>query len=235
MVAITSISPGHKNFDSQLNAVKSWVKAGYKVVSLNSKEEIATLKQFKDVEFVETNRTNQRLFKKPYVVISAIIDYLKSRSEDHFLIINSDIIINDVMQFTTNLKDISETGIIIMNRHDFNDHMEDGIRYDRGFDGFFINKKWLEIFPQSVLCLGQCFWDFWVPYQAVLAGVPIYRLNELYLFHKRHTIQYSNENWLATGEIFRGELAPIDKQITKFKDVPRMSAHVYNTIKANWK
>ena len=47
-----------------------------------------------------------------------------------------------------------------------------GKRYDLGFDGFFINKKWLHIFPQSILCLGQCFWDFWVPYQSILAGVP---------------------------------------------------------------
>jgi hypothetical protein len=184
MIAITSISPGHKNFENQFNAIESWINVGYKVISLNSKEEIEKLSDFKNVEFVETTRTNERLFEKPYVLVSAIIDHLKTREEEYFLIINSDIVINDYLNFTENLKDISKKGIIIMNRSDYSEDIGVAKRYDLGFDGFFINKKWLHIFPQSVLCLGQCFWDFWVPYQAILSGVDIYKLNEPYLFHK---------------------------------------------------
>jgi hypothetical protein len=235
MIAITSISPGHKNFENQFNAIESWIRAGYKVVSLNSKQEIEKLSEFKNVEFVETSRTNERLFEKPYVIVSAIIDHLKTRDEDHFLIINSDILINDFMEFTESIKDISERGIIIMNRSDYKENMDEARRYELGFDGFFINKKWLHIFPQTVLCLGQCFWDYWVPYQAILAGVDIFKLNEPYLFHKSHPVQYSVQNWTATGEIFRGEVSCLDKRVTSFNRVDRMCSYVYHRIKQNLK
>lgn len=236
MICVTSISPGHKNFDSQLRAIESWRSHGYRVVSLNSNEEIEKLQLgFKEVDFIETARTNEVLFGKPYVIISAIIDHLKTRPEEHFLILNSDIIVNDEMGFTPTIRDISEKGIVIMNRRDFNDDMKDSKVYEMGFDGFFINKKWLNIFPQSILCLGQCFWDFWLPFQAVLAGVTIFKLNEPYLYHQRHAIQYSTADWKSTGEIFRGEAGRMDKNIYGFKDVQRVSAYVYNKIQLNLK
>lgn len=235
MIALTSISPGHSNFESQLTAVKSWIKAGYKVVSLNSKTEIDQLKGFKDVEFIETQRTNEVLFKKPYTHISAIIDYAKTLNHDYFLILNSDIIINDKRSITDSIVQRSESGIIIMNRYDFDDDMEVCKRYDLGFDGFFINKKWLNIFPQSVLCLGQCFWDYWLPYQAVLAKVPIYRMREPYLFHKKHTIQYSSEDWVSTGRIFEGEVSVLDPRVVGHRNTGMMSQYVYERIRNNVK
>jgi hypothetical protein len=234
MIAITSISPSHKNFETQKKAIQSWIEAGYKPVSLNSKEEIALLTEFKDVEFIETVRTNEVLFKRPYVIISAIIDHLKQRSEEHFMIINSDIIIKGTERQTENLKLQSNEGVIIINRNDFKEE-ENGIskRYELGFDGFFINKKWIHIFPQSILCLGQCFWDFWIPYQCVLAKVPIFRMREPYLYHKAHPIQYSTEDWLATGHIIRGECHVQDAKLSGQRDIPRMAEYIYSRIKNN--
>jgi hypothetical protein len=77
MIAITSIAPGHKNYDSQLMAIESWITAGYEVVSLNAPEEISQLEAFKNVKFIPTVRHNKKIFGKPYVIVSAIIDYLK--------------------------------------------------------------------------------------------------------------------------------------------------------------
>lgn len=232
MIAITSLSPNHKNFENQSIAINSWIEHGYKVISLNSKEEISRLQDFKGVEFIETIRTNEVLFKRPYVLISAIIDHLKTiQDEDYFLIINSDIIIKDSGKTTEYLKETSEKCVIIINRCDFNDDLNSHKMYEQGFDGFFINKKWLNIFPQSVLCLGQCFWDFWLPYQCVLSGTPIYKLKEPYIYHKRHDIQYSSDDWLSTGYIFCGEVSRLDHKIKYGMNVARMSAYVFNRIK----
>lgn len=231
MIALTSISPNHKNFENQLTAIKSWQKAGYKVISLNAKSEIGQLNRFKDVEFVENSRTNEALFRKPYTIISAIIDHAKTLNHDYFLILNSDIIINDKRDITESIIQRSESGLIIMNRYDFDEDMEICKRYDLGFDGFFINKKWLDIFPQSVLCLGQCFWDYWLPYQAVLARVPIYRFKEPYLYHKKHPVQYSTEDYLATGRIFEGEISVLDPRVAAHKNVSYMSQYVFERIK----
>lgn len=236
MNCITTISPSHKNFESQLRAVKSWRDYGYKVVSLNHPEEIKALEKFKEyVTFIPTTRTNEILFKKPYVLISAIIDYIKDSKEEYSLVLNSDIIIEDKLKFTSEIKRISEQGVIVMNRHDFNDDTDNAKAYELGFDGFFINKKWLNIFPQSILCLGQCHWDFWLPYVCVLSKVTIYRLNEPYLFHKTHPVQYSPQNWASTSEIFRAEMGPIDKNMYMLKSPERVADYVYKTIRANFK
>lgn len=236
MICITSISPNHKNFDSQLRAVKSWVDHGYKVVSLNHPDEIKELKAFnKYVKFIPTIRTNEVLFKRPYVLISAIIDYIKELGEEHALVINSDIIIEDRLSFTEEIKRISNDGIIVMNRHDFNDDTDNSKVYELGFDGFFINKKWLNIFPQSILCLGQCHWDFWVPFICILSKVTIFRLNEPYLFHKTHPVQYIPEDWKSTSEIFRAETGRLDKRMYQLRSPEQVADYVYKQIKVNFK
>jgi hypothetical protein len=236
MIAITSISPNHKNFDSQLRAVKSWVSNGYRVISLNSQSEINSLDKFKEhVTFVPTNRTNEVLFKRPYVLVSAIVDYIKDSGEEYALVINSDIIIEDRLNFTQEIKRISDQGVIVMNRHDFNDETDNSKVYELGFDGFFINKKWLNIFPQSILCLGQCHWDFWLPYVCVLSKTKIFRLNEPYLFHKSHPVQYSVDNWKNTSDILQAELGPIDKNIKKLKSPELVADYVYKQIRLHFK
>ncbi len=231
MIAITSIAPGHKNFDSQFKAIESWIKAGYEVVSLNSEEEIEILKEFKGVKFVKTLRHNKHMFGKPYVIISAIIDYLKEVKSEHSLIINSDIIINDVNNITESLKAQSEEGIIVMNRGDFKDDMNVSKTYDKGFDGFYINGKYLDVFPQTVLCLGQCHWDFWLPYIASMGGVKLIKLKEAYIFHAVHNIQYSVEDWKVTAEIFR----TTEKFLMRYRNIGQSTAHAYHHIVKNLK
>lgn len=236
MRCITSISPNHKNFDSQLRAVKSWIAHGYKVISLNHPDEIDKLKSFSDlVKFVPTIRTNEVMFGRHYVLVSAILDYIKESDEEHNLIINSDIIIEDRLNFTHEIKRISSEGVIVMNRHDFNDDTDNSKVYELGFDGFFLNKKWAGVFPQSVLCLGQCHWDFWLPYVCVIQNVTIFRLNEPYLFHKNHPVQYSVDNWNGTGEIFRAEISRLDKAMLNLRTPEKVSEYTYRTIRANFK
>lgn len=228
MIAITSISPGHKNFDSQLAAIESWIKAGYNVVSLNSPEEIEQLSSFKNVKFVPTERHNKKIFGKPYVIVSAIIDYLKEVKSEYSLIINSDIIINDTCNYTDKLKALSNEGIIVMNRNDYNENIGNARIYNDGFDGFFINGKHLYSLPQTLLCLGQCHWDFWLPYSASINGVKIIRSKEPYIFHKTHNVQYSKDNWLRTAEIFRSEIG-----LLKYKNVGQVTALAYRHIKTH--
>lgn len=228
MIAITSISPSHKNFDVQITAVESWTKAGYEVVSLNSADEISLLKDFKLVKFVKTNRHNKKIFGKPYVLVSAIIDYLKEVESEYSLIINSDIIIKDENNYVNGLKEMSEGGIVVFNRVDYENDINVGVVYELGFDGFFINGKHLDAFPQSILCLGQCHWDLWLPYVASLNGVNIIRSKQNYLYHKKHSTQYSKENWIRTAEIFRAELG-----IFKYSNVGQVIGVIYRKIKQN--
>jgi len=228
MIAITSIAPGHKNYDSQLKAIQSWKAVGYDVVSLNSEEEIEKLKDFTGVKFIKTSRHNKQIFGKPYVIVSALIDYLKEVKSEHSLIINSDIIIKDETGYTEKLKSMSENGIIVMNRRDFENDINNSILFEDGFDAFFINRKFLDVFPQTILCLGQCHWDYWLPYVSVINNVKIFRNREPYIFHVKHQVQYSKNNWYKTGEIFQGEVG-----LTKFRRVEELSGYTYKQIKTH--
>lgn len=230
MIAITSIAPGHKNYDNQLNAVKSWINAGYEVVSMNSQDEIEELKgKFENVKFVPTNRHNKKIFGKPYVIASAIIDYLIEVKSKYSLIINSDIIIKDKNRYTEKLKALSNDGIVIMNRYDYDNDIAVSKIYEDGFDGFFINEKYLGVFPQTLLCLGQCHWDYWLPYTASINGAKIIKSKEPYIYHKKHPVQYSVENWIRTAEIFRSELG-----ILKYKNPGQVTSIAYRHIKNSW-
>lgn len=227
MIAITSIAPGHKNYDNQINAVNSWIESGYEVVSMNSNEEIEGLKEkFANVKFVSTNRHNKKMFGKPYVIVSAILDYLLEVKSEYSLIVNSDIIINDKSGYTKKLNDISKDGIVIINRYDYDENIEAAKIYEEGFDGFFISEKFLSVFPQTLLCLGQCHWDYWLPYTASINGANIIKSKVPYLFHKKHPVQYSVENWTRTAEIFRSEIG-----ILKYKNVGQVTAIAYKHIK----
>lgn len=232
MIAITSISPAHVNQAHQKNCVQTWINAGYKPVSLNHPDEIAVLQpQFPGVEFVPTHRTHKVLLKKHYVLISAMIDYAKERGEDYNLLINSDIEIYDMGSTTDKLKTMSEEGVIVMHRNDYKEDPNKFNEYSAGLDGFFINKKWLDIYPQSRLCMGQCFWDYWMPFTSLRSNVKTFLLHDAYLFHKEHPVQYSVENWQKFGEIMMHET----DMSKRFNHVGKFSDAIYKEINSNWK
>lgn len=224
MIAVTSISPIHKNKDIQLSAVKSWVDAGLNVYSLNCKEEIKVLKdKYQQVTFVETKRTMEQLYGKPYVSINAVLDWCKEMDEETFCIVNSDIQLTCDSNYINKLKLISERGIVIGNRVNYEDKFV-GELYTSGIDIFFINKKHLHIYPQTSFCLGQCFWDYLIPYWAINKGLDVFRVMDKFAFHKNHEQQHSVEDWARNGNhfIWINKLADTD--------IKAMSNRIYNFI-----
>lgn len=231
-IAITSIAPGHRNFENQYNAVNSWIEHGFHVISMNHPDEIKKLQsQFMQVEFIETIRTNEVLFGKPYVIVSAILDYLKTREESKFLLINSDIVMHDSWNIERELFKMADEGVVIFHRYDYTNELKFAKLYDGGFDAFLINKKFLNIFPQTVLCLGQCYWDYWVPYQCLIHGVKVFTHSKAYIFHKAHDTQYSADQYQNTANIFKAEVGTIDKTIRPQTTSAAISSHVYYKIK----
>ena len=228
MIALTSISPKHTNGNNQAEAVKSWKEHGFKVVSLNHPSEIEALKPlYPEVDFIPTERTAEKHFGKKYVMINALLDYAKQAKGDHFLIINSDILLFDKHNVLPGIKQRSEEGITFIKRMDYETDFATSKKYDHGIDAFFIHRKFLDIFPQSIYCMGQTFWDYWIPYRSVEAGVPIFELKEPLAYHKKHDIQYKPEEWVKMGRYFQWE-----NNLERFNNgrsgIARMSHYVYN-------
>lgn len=228
MIAITSVSPTHINSDQQIKAVKSWIDCGMQVYSMNCESECELLKDlYPDVIFISTTQTMQLTFKKPYVRINAVLDWCKEQDEDNFCIINSDIELK-INDFSGIEKEM-ESAIVLANRIDY-EVAYSGSQYTLGIDVFFIHKKWLYSFSQTIFCFGQCFWDYWIPYSATKKGIEVTFIKQDIAFHKTHNAQYNHDQWLQTARYFLWEHGLYNYNSTLVQDLGRMNKDIYNYI-----
>lgn len=193
MVIVTSLAPHHKNKDAQMRAVESWKKTGYRIISVNHKEEIESLYQY-DVEFVIPEKTGIQTFGRHYVPVSELLKVIQN--EGSGLILNSDIIIDGLPDF----KDYP----VIFNRYDFETDIKKAQFFKSGFDGFYLTAEHCNL-PESKLCLGQCHWDYWLPVMLLQKGYKLRRPVKPYLFHVKHQLQYGADQWQKTANIFSQE------------------------------
>ncbi len=203
MKALTSISPTHTNKDAQSIAVRSWVAHGITPVSFNSGSEVEALTaQYPEVTFVETKRTGTGLYKAPYAMVNAMLDYAMENKHDHAMLINSDIAITDPSGALKAYIDRCGTGLVFSNRYDHNGDNQNPTRYDYGFDVFIIHKDHFHILPQSLFAMGQTWWDYWIPYRFIQSKIPIELVKEPIFLHHRHNVQYDNAEWVRMTEHF---------------------------------
>lgn len=235
MIAVTSISPTHINAGIQSKAVQSWIDCGMKVYSINCKEECEQLKPlYPDVTFIPTHQTMEQTFKRPYVRINAVLDWAKDQSENHFCIINSDIELKINNVTLIGIENEMEKSIVMSNRVNHNgDYI--GAQYLAGIDVFFIHKKWLSYFSQTIFCFGQCFWDYWIPYSANEKGIDTTFVKQNISYHLNHPAQYKHEQWLQTGRYFLWEHGLSQFNSTLPSEVGKANTYVYNYIYTNSK
>lgn len=208
ITAYTSINPSHVNAHNQLMAVESWHKSGIEIYSLNTLEEIQVMKQTYPswVKFIPSIKTSKHIFGKPCILINEMIEHFyKNQTGDILMLINSDIILNTSIELLDKIKSLSKLCIPISHRNDYTNEFNDGQKYKHGFDVFFINKKYINIFPHSIYSMGQTWWDYWIPYIAMKNKVPVFLIEDEFAFHKEHPIQYDTKNWSKMTEYFKWE------------------------------
>ncbi len=219
MIIITSIAPGHSNFDNQHDAINSWQNFG-RVISMNNANEIEQLKtQYSNLSFIETKKTLHQIIKKPLVNINAMIDLAIGFNED-LLITNSDIIIESLPEF-------KRDGVSIISRYDYTNTFDDGRIFNNGFDVVFIPKELLIIFPPSIYSMGCAWWDYWIPYRAMQSAVNVYWPQGRFAFHKLHATHYSQDEWNYIGEYFKWEF-----RLPKPLNIGMVATNILANIKA---
>lgn len=228
MIACTSISPKHANNEIQLKAVNSWIELGLTVYSFNNKKECSELQPlYPNVTFIPTARTMEHHYGKPYVSINAVLDYCRELDEDYFCLINSDIELKTDKETIQRIKDKMPNSIVLANRVNY-DTDYNGSQYMAGIDVFFLHKRFIPIYEQSQFCFGQCFWDYWIPYNAAKYNIEVIFVKQNIAFHKNHAAQYSQEHWMKAGQYFIWQ-----NQLYQFhpiQGVGKMSTFVYNYI-----
>ncbi len=199
----TSLAPG-KNIEIQREAVNSWKRLGFAVLSINCGEEAAVLKlAFPDIEFVESARDARMQFGRPYIYFDDIMACLGERGSDLCGVVNSDIYFlrNEFFSF---LAQEGSNSFVYGSRIDIESftHLNGRFIQD-GFDYFFFDKKVIAMYPESQFCMGMPCWDYWAVLSPLFAGVSMKKVITPHAYHKIHKVNWNN---LISNRLFQNLL-----------------------------
>lgn len=202
--ALIATSIANRDINKQRCAIDSWKEHGFSVTSLNTAGEIAALQGFfPDVHFVEVKRDGTKLFKKPYIYINDILNYLAEAQAYISGIMNSDIILMadiDIIAFLS--KHIAKS-LLYGARVDVSfAHDDTGKVYTAGFDYFFFQFDVIKCYPEDMFFLGLPWWDYWAIIVPMLRQYRIKHILNPFARHIKHNLNYNKNAWLELFQNF---------------------------------
>lgn len=210
----TSLAPGRR-LDVQQAAIGSWLDHGFEVISMNAREEITELQRhFPNVDFQPAPRTAAALIGKPLVFVNDLLNALASRNVPVVGIANSDIRLEPIAGLEARLAVEACDKLLIGPRLDV-DRWDDpnGKPDPIGADLFIFPRDMIPLWGATRLCLGQGYWDFWLPLIALAAGTPARKLLPPVGRHLRHATSRDESFFLFSTE-FAGIAAEVLQDVT---------------------
>ncbi|MDM8174789.1 hypothetical protein QT327_10540 [Olivibacter sp. 47] len=216
----TSINP-YDRLKEQIEAIKTWTKGI--VISFNTAKEIRDLAHIEGVTFVELDVED--IAKGKYPRVAAITRWAKYLDFDRFVLINSDIAIEDINCFS---KSLLSDRFVMGVRHDNGSNP-----FPHGYDVFAFTKNHIDRITDTGYALGLPWWDFYVPLAILKSGYDIDVIKEAPVFtHKWHETRYDYSKWNEMGEYFRRCAAFID-HIGSYASIPEMCTATKKFIDQN--
>lgn len=199
---VTSLVP---RLDShQRLAVRSWIKLGFAVTSLNPPDEHGFLRQaYPEVKLATAPRDGRAVVGKPCVYFDDILAYLKTSRAEVFGIINSDVFLEGDASLVDLLCAEAKGALVFGSRLEAGSpHSATGWTYRLGYDYFFFDRCLLDAYPKSDFMLGIPWWDYWAPMVPVQNKVPVKYLDSPIAYHVSHPVDYSKAQLLSFGNRF---------------------------------
>lgn len=221
MKAITSLAPGREA--AQKDCVTSWLAAGLFPVSMNSPTELSALEPY-NIDIVTTDLTAEKTFGKPFVKINAILNSIAHESSPT-LIINADLRLMAKPLQIEKMQEMAEHGLPFLLQTNVKGSAVYAERH--GISAFMFNGKFADLFKDSFLSLGQPWWDYWIPYIFVRAGLPVYNCGSGLAIHMHHTERWSESHWQTCG-VELGRL--LGENVATMDDCRKLSARVHREI-----
>jgi hypothetical protein len=205
--------------------VRSWRRAGFDVVSLNSAQEIERLvRQRYAVEYLQVSRDRP-----------AIDDFLTAISGSQAAvagILNADVLLMADPSLLAAARDCAD-GMTLFERINIDpDSLRPTGRSCFGFDAFiFATAPLLRIDRQEEFLFGQPWWDYWLPIAYLAAGGRLRTIKAPVLFHLQHQQNWRPEQHVTNARKFvrcllslKGGLPDdVRAEIRKFSDPGHMS------------
>lgn len=198
MKIFTTLNPN--NNQNQIDAINSW--SNYQVYSINTKEEIKTLKKiYPQIQFIPTTKVTNIKGKK-LVKLNSILDEIE-KIDSPSIIINSDIIIKDGFELKIENK-LLKNSIILGCRYEVDKSKV--YKFPFGYDFVIINPKHANLLKNEKYTIGLPWWDYWVPVAAMKNGLNVYEIKDEFLYHKTHQTNYQMEIWENLAKEFYNEV-----------------------------
>lgn len=213
-ILATSVAP--KNLDHQYSCLKGWMKQGFEVVSINTREELAKIvsadRRFNRINFVEAHRSADHI-GKPLIYIDDLISHITTSHKDWVGIINSDIMPSDDASkviLEKHGESLGSGSMVYSRRTDINilsnGQISDKSKFSYGFDMFFSMAGSMMTIGRSHLVFGAPWWDYWLPINCCVNGIHTFEIMEEIGFHVRHDMNWSEEAYKACGIEFLNAL-----------------------------
>lgn len=186
----TSLPP--RNFERSQAAVRSWLKLGFEVHSVNTQAEIDILRaHFEDVRFYPCERTARKKFGKDFQYLNTVMVCLAQSGAEVCGIVNADIVMRGEQEDWAQIAQSGRTAFTYgsrVNMRDFGDGH--GWVHEPGFDVFFFPPAFTAQVPEAEYALGLPWWDIFLPCWAMASGFPLAYIYSPVAMHQYHPINW---------------------------------------------
>jgi hypothetical protein len=199
--------------------IDSWMRAGYTVMSVNSRHEAGRVREmYPDVTVLEVERDGQEITGRPQVYLSDMLAYAVKSDQPFFAIANADVLImTDASESLNGWH--PEEGFAYSNRLDIADLNGANPQLHGGVDFVIVNANDLLGLEFPDFLFGTPWWDYWLPLALNCKGVKGHRLTQNSLpviAHLFHQDQWSHEQFLSNYTLFTNAIAQVVSERAKW-------------------
>lgn len=205
----------------QTHCIRSWIKAGFSVISLNAADELPELTAaYPEVAFELAERTAHERWGVPLVPIVDLVACLRRRGHAIAGIVNADIFTLAAPDYFDRLLGLCDGGVAYGMRVDVSDLSSTAQAefYAFGYDFFFFDVGAAAAVTTTDFVMGMPWWDLWFPMALSWAGLRLNRIFGVTAFHLKHperTGGLLDREWRAFYELTRAQVAD---QLTRSSD-----------------
>jgi hypothetical protein len=179
--------------------LRSWSECGFRVLSVNHRDEIPTLAaQYPEVTFVPAERDASAISGRRTPYIADLLQAVVGTGEPVVGIINSDLVFEPSAAWKDGLPRAVSDAVVTGQRHDATSLIEGTFRkYYWGFDFFFFHIKAVPDLIDSAMpfAMGLAWWDYWLPAALSLTGRRVLTLERPTVAHLIHKEPQLDDSW----------------------------------------
>lgn len=207
LTVATSLFPGHEAI--QQIAVRTWLDAGFHLVSVNALDDIARLApHFPEVEFIAAPRDGRRQYGKSLIYFDDVLAYFRYRHVPLCGIISPDLFLLDT-RLPNFVRQEAPQAFLYGSRVDVDDLTSiQGQVYNIGFDYFFFDQEVIQYYPKQDFCLELPWWDYWAVIVPLMRKILVKQITTPAALHVQHSPAGDADSWLALGKALSANLQP---------------------------